>query len=130
MAIVNSFEKRKEHECTYKCGGREFQIDYMLCRIRNWKKVMGYKRREPRIRWWKLKVKDFRDKFTNEVAYKLREELSLHWKTKIEGIRKVGKQVLGRRSRKRKEEKEKCWWKEKVQEAHIIDKEAFKKWNT
>ena len=42
MAIVNTFEKRKEHKITYKSGGREAQIDYLLCR-RNLKAVMDYK---------------------------------------------------------------------------------------
>ena len=32
---------------------------------------------EPRIKWWKLKNKDFRDRFTKEVAQKLGEELPL-----------------------------------------------------
>ena len=44
MAIVNTFfEKRKEHKITYKSGGRESQIDYMLCTRRSLKAVMDYK---------------------------------------------------------------------------------------
>ena len=159
MAIVNTFfEKRKEHKITYKSGGRESQIDYMLCRRRHLKAVMDYKvfpgesvtsqhravvckiglektvkrveKREPRIKWWKLKNKDFRDRFTKEVAQKLGEELPLDWKTTADGIRKIGEQVLGRTLGKRKEGKENWWWEDKVQEALRIKKASFRRWST
>ena len=33
LSIVNSFfEKRPNHRVTYKCGGRESQIDFLMCR--------------------------------------------------------------------------------------------------
>ena len=43
-------------------------------------------KRVPRIKWWKLKNKDFRDRFTNEVPQKLGEGLPLDWKTTADGL--------------------------------------------
>ena len=81
-----------------------------MCKTRVEKTAKRMEKRAPRIRWRKLKNKDFRDKFINEVVQKLGEELPMDWKLTADGIRRVGEQVLSRTSGKRKGGKENWWW--------------------
>ena len=40
LAIVNTyFKKKDEHRLTYKSGGKSAQVDYVMCRRRNLKKM-------------------------------------------------------------------------------------------
>ena len=84
LAIVNTyFKKKDEHRVTYKSGGKSTQVDYVMCRRRNLKKMCDCKvilnecvakqhhmvvckmvprakkkkaeKVKPKIRWWKLK---------------------------------------------------------------------------
>ena len=84
LMIVNSyFKKKDEHKVMYKSGGKSTQVDYVMCRRRNLKKMGDYKvivneciakqhhmvvckmvlmvktkkaeKVKPKIRWWKLK---------------------------------------------------------------------------
>ncbi|KAK3561396.1 hypothetical protein QTP86_000588 [Hemibagrus guttatus] len=44
MAVVNTyFQKREEHQVTYKSGGRRTQVDYILCRRGNLKEISDCK---------------------------------------------------------------------------------------
>ena len=44
LAIVNTYLKKKnEHRVTYKSGGKSTQIDYVMCRRRNLKKMYNCK---------------------------------------------------------------------------------------
>ncbi|KAK3510519.1 hypothetical protein QTP70_009119 [Hemibagrus guttatus] len=44
MAVVNTyFQKREEHRVTYKSGGRRTQVDYILCRRGNLKRLVTVK---------------------------------------------------------------------------------------
>ncbi|KAK3509637.1 hypothetical protein QTP70_008034 [Hemibagrus guttatus] len=44
MGVVNTyFQKREEHRVTYKSGGRSTQVDYILCRRSNLKKISDCK---------------------------------------------------------------------------------------
>ena len=97
MAVVNTyFKKREEHRVTYKSGGRESQLDYILCKRECLKDVedckvvtnesvarqhrlvvcrmtLKKKRRQrtertiARIKWWKVKNRDLGVKFKDEV---------------------------------------------------------------
>ena len=86
MVVLNTyFGKKEEHKVTYKSGGRCTQVDYILCRRSNLKKVrackvvagddvarqhrmvvcritFSYKEKirwkitaQPRTRWWNVK---------------------------------------------------------------------------
>ena len=85
MALVNTFFTKKEY-VTYRSGGRETQIDFILCRRKHLKEVTdckvvngeyvstqhkllitdfkirrinkGKQRGTPKIKWWKLKKKE------------------------------------------------------------------------
>ncbi|KAI5628038.1 hypothetical protein C0J50_8276 [Silurus asotus] len=97
MAVVNTYFKKKEdHRVTYKSGGRCTQVDFVLCRRCNLKKIGDCKvlagdsvarqhwivvcrmvlevkkkrrrvRTERRIRWKKMKVEDCSVRFREEV---------------------------------------------------------------
>ena len=85
LAIVNTyFKKKDEHRMTYKGGGKSTQVDYVMCRRRNLKKMCDCKvilnecvakqhrmvvckmglmvkkkkaeKVKPKIQWWKLKT--------------------------------------------------------------------------
>ena len=44
LAIVNTyFKKKDEHKMTYKSGGKSTQVDYVMCRRRNLKKMCDCK---------------------------------------------------------------------------------------
>ena len=44
LAIVNTyFKKKDEHRMTYKSGGKSTQVDYVMCRRRNLKKMCNCK---------------------------------------------------------------------------------------
>ena len=84
LAIVDTyFKKKDEHRVTYKSGGKSTQVDYVMCRRRNLKKMCDCKvivnecvtkqhrmvvckialmvkkkkaeKVKPKIRWWKVK---------------------------------------------------------------------------
>ena len=104
MALVNTFYKKKEeHRITYKSGGRSSQIDYILYRRNKLKEMTDCKviagesvatqhrvlvcrmtlkvrrtkmgaRRERKIRWWKLKDRDCRNRFSDMVKQRIDTE--------------------------------------------------------
>ena len=44
LAIVNTyFKKKDEHRVMYKSGEKSTQVDYVMCRRRNLKKMCDYK---------------------------------------------------------------------------------------
>ena len=44
LAIVNTyFKKKDEHRVMYKSGGKSAQVDYVMCRRRNLKKICDCK---------------------------------------------------------------------------------------
>ena len=141
LAIVNIyFKKKDEHRVTYKSGRKSTQVDYVMCRRRNLKKMcdckvivneciaeqhrmvvckMGLmvkkKKAEKvklKIRWWKLKETSCQEAFRQEVTRILGGKDGLHdeWD-------KTGEIVLGVTFGKRKEGRETWWWNEEVQES-------------
>ncbi|KAG2463133.1 CFDP2 protein, partial [Polypterus senegalus] len=160
MAVVNTyFKKREEHKVTYKSGGRCTQEDYILCRrvdmkeIEDCKVVAGesvlkqskivvcrmmleFKKRkrvmaEPRIKWWKLKKKDCKVEFREEVRQALggSEELPDSWETTADVVRMTARRVVGMTSGQ-KEEKETWWWNGEVKESIQRKRMAKKKWDS
>ncbi|KAI5612991.1 hypothetical protein C0J50_4233, partial [Silurus asotus] len=101
MAVVDTYFKKKEdHRVTYKSGERCTQVDYVLCRRCNQKKIGDCKvlagdsvarqhqmvvcrmvvevkkkrrrvRTERKIRWWKLKEEECSVRFREEVRQRL-----------------------------------------------------------
>ena len=96
MAVVNTyFKKWEEHRVTYKSGGRNTQVDYIICRRAYLKEIgdcnviagdnvaklhrllvcritLEIKKRkitkaEPRIKWLKLKKDDCCEEFREEI---------------------------------------------------------------
>ena len=96
LAIVNTYFKTKdEYRMTYKNGGKSNQVDYVMCRRRNLKKmcyckvivnecaakqhrmvvckraIMVKKKAEkvkPKIQWWKLKETSCQEAYRQEVT--------------------------------------------------------------
>ena len=138
MRILNtSYQKRKNHLVTYSSGGRESQIDYIMLRkehaheCRNCKvlpseaittqhriiiadlvvrktrqrKAAGRKR----IRWWKLKDEESKEKFRRYLVERLSnideattENVEQWWEEIAEQIKKCGRNyVEGQRERRK-----------------------------
>ena len=95
-SIVSTFEKRPNHDATYKSGGRQSQIDFLMCRrqqlneVKKCKVINGEsvaaqhkvlvldweikcsKRRipeqvTPKIKWWRLKEDNLKLQFRENV---------------------------------------------------------------
>ena len=104
LRIVNTyFKKAERHRITYKSGGRESQIDYIMCRnsekgnIKDCKVILGESMtsqhrplvctlatrqtkakessRIPKIKWWKLAEQENRMQFAEEAKTKLQERI-------------------------------------------------------
>ena len=160
LAIVNTyFKKKDEHRVTYKSGGKSTQVDYVMCRKRNLKKMcdckvilnecVGKQHRmvvckmglmvkkkkaekvKPKIRWWKLKETSCQVAFRQEVTRILggKDGLPDEWDKTAEMLRKTAETVLGVTFGKRKGDSETWWWNEEVQESIKEKKEANKAWD-
>ena len=142
LAIVNTyFKKKDEHRVTYKSGGKNTQVDYVMCRRRNLKEMCNCKvivnecvakqhrmvvckmalmvkkkaeKVKPKIRWWKLEETSRQEAFRQEVIRILggKNGLPDEWDKTPEMLRKKAKTVLGVTSGKRKGDKETWWWNE------------------
>ena len=96
LAICNTFFKKNSKYVTYKSGGRESQIDFLMCRRRDLKEVKNCKviygehvasqhkvvvidlefravkkgrpeRGAPKIKWWRLKDENLKREFKERV---------------------------------------------------------------
>ena len=133
LAIVNTdFKKKNKHRLTYKSGGKNTPVDYVMCRRRNLKEmcdckvivnkcvakqhrmvlckmVLMVKKKKvekvnPKIRWWKLKETSCQKAFRQEVTRILEgnDGLPDAWDKTAEMLRKTAETVLGVTFGKRK----------------------------
>ena len=164
MRILNtSYQKRKNHLVTYSSGGRESQIDYIMLRkehaneCRNCKvlpseaittqhriliaDLVVKKTRQrraagrKRIRWWKLKDEESKEKFRRELVERLSnideattENVEQWWEEIAEQILKCGEELYGRSTGKKKAGLESWWWNDETESAVREKKERLKIW--
>ena len=95
------------------------------------KMALMLKKKNAKIRWWKLKETSCQEAFRQEVTSILGGEdgLSDEWDKAAEMLRKTAETVLGVTFGKRKGDRETWWWNEKVQESIKENKEAKKAWD-
>ena len=121
---------------TYKSGGKNTQIDYMMCRRRNFKEMCDCKvivnecvakqhrmvickmtfmvkkkkaeKIKPKIRCWKLRETSCQEAFRQEVTRILggKNGLLVEWDKTVEILRKTAETVLGVTFGKRKGDRE------------------------
>ena len=159
LAIVNTyFKKKDEHRVTYKSGGKSTQVDYVMCRRRNLKKMCNCKiivnkcvakqhrmvvckmalmvkkkkaeKVKPKIRWWKLKETSCQEAFRQEVTRTLGGKNGLldEWDKTAEMLRRTAETVLGVTFGKQKGYRETWWRNEEVQESIKEKKETKRAW--
>ncbi|XP_046988751.1 uncharacterized protein LOC124594424 [Schistocerca americana] len=155
------FQRKREKLITYRSGENKSQIDYILCirknsgEVRNTKVIYGEgiatqhkltvadsdmkvcKRQrhinqcERESKWWRLKDKHLREKFSEKVLekVKLAESVQEWWKINSAAIRKTGEKLFGLTSGRRvPKDKEAWWWNEEVQKVVKEKKDAKRKW--
>ena len=163
LRIVNTmFTKLPNHLVTYNSGNSQSQIDFILVRSTHMREVMdcktlpgeqvtsqhrtvvmklnikkSKKRRErlvKRIRWWKLKDREIKEKFVEKVLEEVRyieleeERFQDQYKNLMRIFREAGIEVCGTSSGRRKEGKETWWWNPKTEKAILEKKAGLGKW--
>ena len=110
-ALKTYFKKKDQHRVTYKSRRKSTQVDYVMCRRRNLKKMCDCKVivnecaakqhrmvicKMPKIRWWKLKETSYQEAFRQEVTRILGGEDGLpdDWYKTAEMLRKTAETVL------------------------------------
>ena len=95
------------------------------------------KRREKlvkKIRWWKLKDREIREKFIEKVleavvSIELEEEIFQdQYKILMRIFREAGTEVCGTSSGRRKEGKETWWWNPKTEKVVLEKKAGLRRW--
>ena len=156
LKICNTyFKKDREKVITYKSGGAETQIDFIVFRPKPGIKVVDckvipgkecltqhrlvradfvvqeYKKKkwkgQRRIKIWMLREEEARQDFER----KLHEAMTSYdgdWVQLRGAIMQACEDVCGRTTGRRGKERETWWWNETVQEAIRQKKVAYKKW--
>ncbi|XP_068200661.1 uncharacterized protein [Palaemon carinicauda] len=139
MAVIKTFfEKQPKYLTTYKSGGQESQIDFVLGRrahlkeIRNckifpgeavtpqhrlltvdWDRKRTMRVRQqmiPKIRWWKLKDPEYRDRFIKKALVELGtwdyEDVDEWWERNSSILLRVGREIFGMSTGKGSRDKE------------------------
>ena len=158
LAIVNTyFKKKDEHKVTYKSGGKNIQVDYVLYRRRNLRKMCNCKvivnecvpkqhhmvvckmvlvvkkkkaeKIKPKIRWWKLKETSCQEAFRQEVTRILggKDGIPYKWGKTAKMLRKTNETVLRLTFWKPKRDRETWWWNKEVQDSIKVRDENSKK---
>ena len=163
LRIVNTmFTKLPNHLVTYNSGNNQSQIDFILVRSAHIREVMdcktlpgeqvtsqhrivvmkvkirkSKKRKEKlvkKIRWWKLKDREIREKFIEKVLeavvfIELEEErFQDQYKILMRIFREAGTEVCGTSSGRRKEGKETWWWNPKTEKVVLEKKAGLRRW--
>ena len=154
MAIINTFFTSRNY-ATYSSGGRETQIDFMLCRrnhlveIKNCKVIkgetvspqhrlvvsdvlirrvaQGKKMVQPKIKWWRLKDQEIRERFKQAVlnSIRLAEDVNIWWVENSAMIIRTAEELLGKTSgRGPPNDKESWWWNQDTQDKIKRKREA------
>ena len=115
MALMNTFFMKKDY-VTYRSGGRESQIDFLLCRRKHLKEVKdckvvygenvsqqhklvvgdisirkgtkGKRQNNPKIKWWELEKA--------ENVELLEDDVNDWWETNSRVILRHGEEILGK----------------------------------
>ena len=133
-----------DEQVTHKSGGKNIQVEYVMCRRRNLKEMCDCKvivnervakqhrmvackmafmvkkkkgeKVKPKIRWWKLKETSCQEVFRQEVTRILggKDGLSDEWDKTAEMLRKTAETVLRVTFGKRKGDRETWWWNEEA----------------
>ena len=162
LVVCNSFfKKEKEKFITYNSGGNRSMLDYILVRSRdrryiiNWNSVGGMecvkqhklvmcdmklreqrglekKKYEPRIKIWKLREWDIREKFKKRVKEELcnkecGEGVNETWTEMRDVLRSAATEVCGIR-RGPPRHRETWWWTREVEEVVRYKRKCFRKW--
>ena len=160
LAVVNTYFKKKDkNRVTYKSDRKSTQVDYVMCRRRDLKKMCNCKvmvneciakqhhmvvckmahivkkkkleKVKPKRRRWKLKETSCQEPFRQEMIRILggKDELPDEWDKTPEMLRKTAETVLGVTFGKRKGDRETWWWNEEVQKSIKKKKEVKKAWD-
>ncbi|XP_063615413.1 uncharacterized protein LOC134788453 [Penaeus indicus] len=151
MAVVNTyFRKRLSRRVTYSSGGLNTQVDYIMCRREELKRVQNCyvlpkeaiarqhklvickamlqtKEKQkiysiPKTRWWKLNSKVHREEFVQKLERKMGAE-EISWERLSTAVKEVAKEVMTITSGKKGKKEETWWWCEEVQEAIKVKRE-------
>ena len=156
LLVVNTmFKKEKEKLVTYKSGGAETQIDYILARkqqgvcikdckvipgeecvtqhrllcmtleVKSWKRPRKRKA-EKKIKVWKLREQSISQRYKEEVRAGSQENGG--WNEFRDNILEAGKTVCGITSGNILKKRETWWWNQEVQKAIREKRKAFKIW--
>ena len=161
LAVCNSyFKKEMEKFITYNSGGNKSMLDYILVRgrdrkyVMNWNSVGGLecvkqhklvicdmkwrkqkslkKKYEPRIKVWKLREGDTREKFKKMVTEEMGNRecgkgVNEAWNEMRDAMRAAAKEVCGVR-RGPPRHRETWWWSREVEEVVKDKRKCFRKW--
>ena len=150
------FQEESKYRVTYKIGGKNIQVDYVMCRRSDLKEMCNCKvmvnecvtkqhcmvickmalmvkkkkaeKVKPKMRWWKLREASCQERFREEVTkiLKGKDGLPDQWNKTVEILRKTVETVLGVTFGKLKGDRETWWWNEEVQKSTKEKKEAKK----
>ena len=154
LAINNTFFTSQNY-ATYSSGGRLTQIDFMLCRrnhlveVKNCKVIkgetvspqhrlvvsdllirrvaQGKKNVEPKIKWWRLKDQEMKDRFRDAVlpSIILANDVNIWWVENSAMLMRTAEELLGKTSGKGPpNDKESWWWSQETQEKIKRKREA------
>ena len=157
LAIVNTyFQKRLSRRITYTSGGVHTQVDYILCRRKELKRVRDCKvlpkeaaakqhkvtvcnaeiitrgnqrtKKQKKTRWMKLNESEHRTEYARKAEDELESinEEERSWETVSKAMRDTTAEVLGKTSGKSGKKEETWWWDEEVQQA-VASKRKMKK---
>ena len=158
MAIVNTFFQKDIHQyITYKSGGRESQIDFLVCRRNHLREVQnckvfkgegvsaqhrivvmdcemkttrkGKKICIPKIKWWELKNEQRRLEFKEKVMREItsKEDPNEWWEENSKVVRRVAEEVLGKTSGKGKPLGKDTWWWSEEVQVKIKEKKEARR---